>query len=332
MTGSDIQVVVQGLGLLGRTAIGVCEDTPGVDLVAVVTRRPDEATGLPPGVAVLGDLREAARDHPGAVVLSTVHALDGDLERTLVDAVTVGLDVVTSSGAFHPPTQLADGGDALDALARQHSARVMASGVQPGFVLDVLPAAVLDLAPGWTSVDVVKPSDARSWPPSTRHMLGLGELPHVVESAVPYPLAASAHLIASAVGRCVVEISESRSARTARHDVVLPDETIPAGHSIGFAQECVARLEGGRQVRIRWEPTVDVTEDTDLSLRLEATGKADLTMTLDGSFRQDPYPATAARMLHTAVRARDLPPGLHTAAAPGLQWPLSPAGGRARRR
>jgi hypothetical protein len=197
---------------------------------------------------------------------------------------------------------------------------VIASGVQPGFVLDVLPAAVLDLAPGWTSVEVVKPSDARAWPTSTRHMLGIGEPAEVVSSSVPYPLAASAHLIARAVGRSVLRLEESRTALTADRDVALTDETIPAGHAIGFAQECVAELEGDRAVRVRWEPTVDVTSGTDLSLRLEATGAAQLTMRLDGSFREDPYPATAARMLHAAVRARCLPPGLHLPVSPGLAW------------
>lgn len=323
MTGADsglVPVVVQGLGLLGRTAVALCAQTAGVELVAVVTRRPEAATGLPEGVVVLADLAAAGRAFPGALVLSTVHALDEELADVLAEAATAGLDIVTSSGLFHPPTQLADGGAALDALAREHSARVFTSGVQPGFVLDVLPAAVLDLAPGWTAVDVVKPSDARSWPVSTRHMLGMGESPEVVASSVPYPLAASAHLIARAVGRPVVELRESRVALTLEQDLVLADESIPAGLAVGFTHDCVAELEGGRSVRVCWQPTLAATEETDLSLRLEATGGAQLSMRLDGSFRRDPYPATAARMLHTAVRGRDLPPGLHLAVAPGLAW------------
>jgi 2,4-diaminopentanoate dehydrogenase len=316
-----VPVVVQGLGLLGRVAIDLSADTPGVELVGVITRRPTAATGLAPQLAVLPDLAAAGHAFPGALVLSTVHAIGEELERALSEAASAGLDVVTSSGLFHPPTQLADGGTALDALARAHAVRVLASGVQPGFVLDVLPSVVLDLAPGWTSVDVVKPSDARAWPVTTRHMLGMGELPGVVESSVPYPLAASAHLIARAVGRAVLRIEETRTAVTTDRDLVLADETIPSGHAVGFAQECVADLKGGRTVRVRWKPTLDVHDGLDLSLRLEATGAATLSLRLDGSFREDPYPATAARMLHAAVRARSLPPGLHLAIDLGLAWP-----------
>lgn len=316
-----VPVVVQGLGRLGQVCIDLCADTPGVELVAVVTRRPEAASGVPDGVAVLPDLDAAGRAFPGGLVLSTVHAIGEELALALAEAAKAGLDVVTSSGLFHPPTQLTDGGLALDEIARAHAVRVIASGVQPGFVLDVLPAAVLDLAPGWTSVAVVKPSDARAWPTSTRHMLGIGEPAQVVSSSVPYPLAASAHLIARAVGRSVLRVEESRTALTSDHDVALTDETIPAGHAVGFAQECVAELEGDRSVRVRWEPTVDVTAGTDLSLRLEATGAAQLTLRLDGSFREDPYPATAARMLHAAIRGRSLAPGLHLPIDPGLAWP-----------
>lgn len=315
-----VPVVVQGLGLLGRTAVELCAQTPGVELVAVVTRRPEAAVGLPDGVVTLADLGAAGRAFPGALVLSTVHALDEELADVLAEAARAGLDIVTSSGLFHPATQLGDGGAALDAVARGHSVRILASGVQPGFVLDVLPAAVLDLAPGWTAVDVVKPSDARSWPVSTRHMLGMGEAPEVVASSVPYPLAASAHLIARAVGRRVVELRESRVAQTLDRELVLADESIPAGKAVGFTHECVAELEGGRSVRVCWQPTLAATDETDLSLRLEATGGAQLSMRLDGSFRRDPYPATAARMLHTAVRGRSLPAGLHLAVTPGLAW------------
>jgi hypothetical protein len=320
-----IPVVVQGLGALGRTAIEVSHQTTGVELVGVVTRRPDQATDLPDGVVVHPTLGSAGQAHPGAIVLSTVHALADDLADELADAARNGLDVVTSSGLFHPGSELADGGTGLHEVAMRHGVRVFASGVQPGFVLDVLPATVLDLAPGWRTLDVVKPSDARAWPPTTRHMLGLGEPAADLEAAVPYPLAASAHLIADAVGSPVVEVDESRRATTIERDLELAGETIPAGRATGFVHRCAARLDDGRVLSIQWQPTLDVSPTTDLALRLQVAGTpekpADLELRLDGTFRDDPYPATATRMLHTAVRGRVLPPGLHTVLLPALAWP-----------
>jgi hypothetical protein len=270
-------------------------------------------------------LESAGLTHPGAIVLSTVHALGADLAEELAAVARHGLDVVTSSGMFHPATETAGAGANLDEVARRHGVRIFASGVQPGFVFDVLPATLLDLVPGWRRLELVKPSDARAWPVTTRHMLGIGEPPEALEPVTPYPLAASAHLLAEAVGGVIAEVNEARIAMTVDHDLVLVDETIPAGRAVGYAQRCSARLADGRVLDIEWRPTLDVTPDTDLSFGLHVTGAerlpADLDLRLDGSFRRDPYPATAARMLNTAVRGRSLPPGLHTVMAPGLAWP-----------
>jgi 4-hydroxy-tetrahydrodipicolinate reductase len=315
-----MQIVVQGLGQLGRSCIELGVAHPDVDVVAVLTRRPAEAHGIPDGVRVLDSLEEAARLFPGSVVLHATHALGAELAEVLGEVARLGLDVVTSSALFDPEVELDDHGEALDRVARDGGARVVAAGVQPGLVLDVLPATVLDLAPGWLDLTVTKPSDSRQWPVTTRHMLGIGEDPAVVAGSVPVSLEPSARLIAGSAGYHVEGVSESRTAAVADEDLALADEKIPAGRAIGFRQECVAGLEGGRTVRVVWEPRLDVTDDSDLELRLDLSGGTWLSLRMDGEFRADPYPATAARMLHTAARARSLLPGLHRITDVGLAW------------
>jgi len=59
---------------------------------------------------------------------------------------------------------------------------------------------------------------------------------------------------------------------------------------------------------------------TDLQFRLEVTSGPWLSLRLDGGFREDPYPATMARMLHTAASARTLPPGLHRVIDAPPRW------------
>jgi hypothetical protein len=103
--------------------------------------------------------------------------------------------------------------------------------------------------------------------------------------------------------------------------VVLSDEVIPAGMATGFQQRCTARLEDGRTLTLVWHPTVDIAEDQDLSLRLDVAGDGWLRLRLDGAFREDPYPATAQRMLHAGVAALRMRPGLHRAIDVGLSWP-----------
>lgn len=319
-------VIVWGYGKLGRAAARVCSDAPGSTLAAVVTARPEDADGLPAGVHVFRTLDEAQASTGRALVMHCGHALGDELVDLLESCAARGLDVVTSSGLFDPGSQLRDGGAGLQAAARAGSARISTAGVHPGFVLDVLPALLLDLAPVWRAATVVKPSDARSWPVANRHMQGIGETRETLESAVPYPLAASARLVAAAVGCGIQELTETRTADVADREIVLGDEIIPAGMAVGFQQRCIVKLEGGRVLTLVWHPSVDVSGDADLSLRLDVEGSSWLRLRLDGGFREDPYLATAQRMLHVGLSAQLLPPGLHRAVDVPLAWPAEAHG------
>jgi hypothetical protein len=119
----------------------------------------------------------------------------------------------------------------------------------------------------------------------------------------------------------IESLEETRIADYSDRDVVLADEVIPAGMATGFEQRCTARLEGDRTVTLVWHPTVDIAADADLSLRLDIHGDSWLRLRLDGAFREDPYLATAQRMLHVGVASRRLPAGLHRAVDVGLSWP-----------
>jgi len=206
---------------------------PDIGLVAVVTRRPDQADGLPAGIRVLTSVAQLTEADRGCLVVHTTHALGDELAATLLAAARAGADIVTSSGLFHPSTQLADGGEALDRVAKENGTRIISSGLQPGTIFEVLPALVLDLAPGWREVVITKPSDARSWPVDIRHMQGMGESLEMVEAAVPYPLGASAHLLADALGLRIKWLQEKRTAMVSSHDVTLGDEIIRAGAATG---------------------------------------------------------------------------------------------------
>ncbi|OBJ44822.1 hypothetical protein A5630_15565 [Mycolicibacterium mucogenicum] len=315
-----MDVVIWGMGKLGRTLVEISSDTPRVTFVGAITARAADVRRDFPGIRVFANLDQVQSDFPEAVVLHTGHVLGGDLVATMAECARRGLDVITSAGLFHPEAYGAPSTAELDSCARTYGSRVLSAGAHPGFVLDLLPALLLDLAPGWARATVTKPSDARSWPRSSRHMQGIGRPPHELEQEVPYPLSASAHLLASAVGRAVVKIRESRKAEVASTAIEVDDETVVAGLASGFRQECQIDLEGGRRVTLLWSPTIRVTDGADLSLRVEVEGPSWLSMRLDGGFRQDPYPATAFRMLHVAAAAQHMPFGVHGVTDVSARW------------
>lgn len=322
-------VLIWGWGKLGRTALEICAADSSIATAGIVSRR---ATSIPAaersGIPAYSSLDEAAGNHPSALVLHTGHAVGDDLVAAAAECARLGLDFVTSSGLFHPRTDIADGGAELDALARLSGSRVVAAGLQPGFFFDVLPALMLPIATGWTEARVTKPSWAGSWPRSVRHMQGIGEGPELVTGSIPYPLTSSARLLAGALGSKVVRAQEHRSAETAQRAIQLDDEVLPVGTACGYRQTCTIDLEDGHSFTLVWAVTTDqdAVDRDGLDYRLEVLrpSSARLLATVSGSFNDDPYPATIARMLHVAVAMRSVEPGLHEVTRAGLSRSLPP--------
>jgi 2,4-diaminopentanoate dehydrogenase len=318
-----MDVVVWGFGKLGRLAAEAAELTAGLTLVGVITARPAAVAGqVGAHVDLLRDLDETRERHPDAFVVHAGHALDDELVDLLEQCARRGLDIVTSSGFFHPRTQFPDRASGLDELAKSTGARVVAAGVHPGFFFDVLPATVIPIAAGWRTVEVRKTSSAGSWPRDVRHMQGIGEAPAMLAAELPYPLAASARLLVEAVGGVVASIVESRSAVTRDFPIRLDDEVIVPGLSTGYRQVCRATLKDSRVVTLTWEVFVDDPLDPirDLAFRINVAGGpvAGIQVTVDGDFTSDPYPATVERMLHVASAVRRLPPGVHVVTDAGI--------------
>lgn len=318
-----MDVVVWGFGKLGHLAAEAVDRTHGLTLVGVITARPESVAGvLGPDLDLLRDLDETRERHPDAFVVHAGHAIDDELVDLLEQCAERGLDVVTSSGFFHPRTQSPERAIRLDELAKVTGARVVAAGLHPGFFFDVLPATVIPVAAGWHTVEVVKPSSAASWPKDIRHIQGIGRQPAELEAELPYPMAASAHLVVEAVGGVVASIEESRTAQTRDVPVRLDDEVIEPGQSTGYRQECRTTLDDGRTVSLTWDVFVDDPSDPerDRAYRIEIAGgpTAGLRMTIDGDFTADPYPATVERMLHVAAAVRQLSPGVHVVTDAGV--------------
>lgn len=318
-----MDVVVWGFGKLGRLAAESTERTAGLTLVGVITARPEAVSGqVGAHVDVLRDLDETRERHPDAFVVHAGHALGDELVDLLEQCAARGLDVVTSSGFFHPSTQAPERAPRLDELARSTGARVVAAGLHPGFFFDVLPATLIPVAAGWQAVGVRKPSSAASWPKSNRHMQGIGRPPAELEAELPYPMESSARLVVEAVGGVVATIDESRTAVVRDIPIHLDDEVIGPGLATGYHQDCRATLEDGRTVTLTWEVLVDDPTDPprDRAYRVEVTGgpTAGMQVTIDGDFTSDPYPATVERMLHVAAAVRLLGPGVHLVTDAGV--------------
>jgi 4-hydroxy-tetrahydrodipicolinate reductase len=140
-----IPVVVMGLGEIGRAIARAALSSPDLDVVAAVDpahagRSLEELVGLPcPGIEVAAERpRSVAR---GGVVLHATGSRFDEVGTEVEEAVRDGLSVVSTCEELAYPWLANEArADALDRLASARGVVVLGTGVNPGFVLDRLPA------------------------------------------------------------------------------------------------------------------------------------------------------------------------------------------------
>src|SRR5512138_2588219 len=148
---SGIPVVLMGLGEIGQAIARVALARPELQVVAAVDGDPtlagrklaDVVRAPAPDLAVVGSLSDVARAARGGVLLLATQSRLEAVLPTLEEAVRAGLHVVsTCEELAWPWLYHRDEAGALDRLCHERNVAVLGTGVNPGFVLDRLPAVL----------------------------------------------------------------------------------------------------------------------------------------------------------------------------------------------
>jgi 4-hydroxy-tetrahydrodipicolinate reductase len=164
-----LKVIVVGLGPIGINAARAVREDPGMKLVGLVDLDPnkvgktlDELTGGakdkgPKVVASIGDTRRAK---PQAAIVTTASHFD-KVAPTLRECIKHRLHVVSSCEEMSFPAfrhkALAK---KIEGEARKKKVALLGTGVNPGFVMDLLPAVLSSMVTQVTGVKVIRRLDA----------------------------------------------------------------------------------------------------------------------------------------------------------------------------
>lgn len=159
-----INAVQFGLGPIGqlcaRTIIQKHNDR--INLVGAVDIHPakvgkdlGELIGIETtGITVVEDIRSILRKSRVDVVFHTTTSFMTDVREQLIELIKLKLNIVSSTEELFFPwfrnTQIAQ---EIDNLAKKFKVRVLGTGVNPGFVMDVLPAVLTQVC---TSVKKIR--------------------------------------------------------------------------------------------------------------------------------------------------------------------------------
>ena len=158
------RVIVVGLGPIGIGAAKAVLADPGMKLVGLVDIDPAKVgkplAELEGGPAVVGSPKQAAPAGADVAIVTTTSKLDR-MASTLREALGAKVHVVSSCEEMSWPRyrhpQLAD---ELDAAARRADRALLGTGVNPGFVMDLLPVVLSSMVLEVRSVRVVRRVDA----------------------------------------------------------------------------------------------------------------------------------------------------------------------------
>ncbi len=308
-----MKVAVFGYGAIG-TEIVRCLLARPHQVVAVFDVDPAKAgrtlaelSGLPSGVRVQVPSADAGLAGAEVAIFSTTSRLR-DLAPGVIAALEAGVDVVTTSeemayAEYSDPNVAGE----IDRVALARGVTAVGVGVNPGFVMDWVPAVVASASSNPSSIHVVRSVDVgrRRRQLQSKVGVGLGRARFEKELAEGrlghVGLIESAHLIARSLGRPLTEVTHG----------VFP---VPgAGDHVTGVRQFVEGTAGGCRIRLDLEMSL-TSADFDV---VEVKGDPDVKLRFEKGVFGDS--ATVALVVNAAERVANARPGLITV----LDLPLS---------
>jgi 4-hydroxy-tetrahydrodipicolinate reductase len=250
-------MAVYGFGRVGRAVLELALSRPWIEVVGVIARRP-ERDGEPCSVTVPGapaDLvvrTDAAAvldaGRPDVIIVATTSRLENVTEQLAAAAASGARAIVCTSEelAWIRPDDGPAARAILDLAARDRVA-IVATGVNPGFALDLLPLVLAGLAWDVERIEARRVVDVSVFAPHTRRQLGIGHGPVAFAAGVAdgsivghLGFRESLRLLAEGMGRPADRIEIETGPVIADRRYELPDGTIEAGTTVGATQRAIA--------------------------------------------------------------------------------------------
>ncbi len=267
--GGRVRVALIGLGpigvLIGKAllrrgwaelvaGIDIRDDIVGKDLGEVL-----ETGRL--GVQVVSDYDEAlSRSAPDVAVMATVSRLK-DIYPYLRRVIGYGVNVVSTCEELAYPWAYDEGlADRINRDAKEAGVTVLGTGINPGFLMDVLPALLTTPCVKLDSIEVVRQIDAGRRRLPFRRKVGVGmsieEFREVLRNgriSGHVGLKASAHLLAKAVGWGLTEVRVWPPEPVIAEDEIIAESLrVGRGRVAGVRQEAVGYEGGEARITLRF--------------------------------------------------------------------------------
>jgi len=321
-----IRVVHYGLGAIGSAIARLTTAQRGLEVVGGIDRDPAKAgrdlgdvigLGRRLDVVVSEDATELLRrTHPDVVIHATT-SLFHQVYSQILDCVAARANVIsTCEELVYPYAKEPEASAELNRLAKRSGVTVLGAGVNPGFVMDLLPLLLTAPCVDIKRISVSRLIDATDRRASIHQRIGAGLTldqfrGHVAQGKVRHVgLSESIHMLADGLGWQLYRVTESIDPIIADDWVRTPHETIAPGQVAGLRQSARGWMHGRDVLTLIWEQAVGARATED-AIKIEGTPPVDLV--IHGGLHGEQ--AAAALILHAIPRVLAAPEGLTTVLA-----------------
>lgn len=179
----NVKVIIWGIGAMGSGMAKMLLDKKGVDIVGVCSRRSHvgenlfdvlevDAAGRQP-IIVTNDIDTLVKQKSADVALIATDSFTRDTFDKIKKVTENGINVISIAEEMaFPKAQEPELAEKMDAIAKENGVTILGTGINPGFVLDLL---ILALTGTCETVDYIKASRVNDLSPfGTAVMKGQG--------------------------------------------------------------------------------------------------------------------------------------------------------------
>jgi len=317
------RVVQYGCGPIGCSVVRFASQRPDIELVGaididkkLVGRDLGEVAGLSKKLGVvISDQADAvlSQTKPDVVFLTTASSLKvmyPQLER----CITAGVNIVSSCEELAYPYRKAPQLSAdVDKIAKANNVTVLATGINPGFIMDAWPLFMTGVCQQVKQIRVARVQNASPRRGPFQKKIGAGctleEFKELVAAGTlrHVGLAESIAMIAGGLGWELDDITESIEPIIAKTQVKTDFVTVEPGQAAGVRQVGRGIKAGKDLIILEFEASVGAPESYDA---VYITGTPNMEVIIKGGTHGDI--ATIAMVVNSIHRVIDAPPGLIT--------------------
>jgi 4-hydroxy-tetrahydrodipicolinate reductase len=199
----------------------------------------------------------------------------------------------------------------LDKICTKAGGRVIGTGVNPGFVMDVLPVCMTGVSRKVRAVHIQRVVNASTRRAPLQKKIGSGLPPAKFRrlfkegKAGHAGLKESLALVAHSLGWEAKDIIETGNAVVAKKDIRTKFLSVKKGQTCGLHQYAEAKINGKANLTLDIKMYLDAPNPHDA---IQIEGDPPLKLIVDGGVAGDH--ATVAALVNTAKRILQAPPGL----------------------